>query len=50
MKIACILVHGSLFLDSICNVKYEAFFTIARPFFNTRNIFHDFFGISVFLK
>ena len=33
-----------LVLDCICNVKYETFFTIARPFFDTKNSFNDFFG------
>ena len=33
----------ALVLKSICFVKYEAFFTIARPFFDTRNFFHNFF-------
>ena len=39
-----------LVLDCICSVKYEAFFIVARPFFDTRNFFHDFFSTSVFLK
>ena len=37
-------------MDYICSVKYGAFFTIARPFLDTRNFFQDFFGSSVFLK
>ena len=45
--LARILVQGGLTLDCICNVKYEAFFIVARPFFNTRNSFHDFFLIQV---
>ena len=40
--LACILVQGDLILDYICNIKYGAFFTIARPFFNTRKKIHDF--------
>ena len=31
-------------MDYICNVKYGAFITIARPFFDLRIFFHDFFG------
>ena len=41
-------MQGGLVLDYICNVKYEAFFTIARPFLDRRNSFHDFFCTSVF--
>ena len=46
--LACIVVQGGLVLDHICNVIYGAFFTIARPFLDTRNFFHDFFLSSVF--
>ena len=37
-----------LLLDYICTVKYGAFFTIARPFLNRRNFFHDFFVLVLF--
>ena len=40
--LACILVQGSLVLDCIWSVKCGAFLTIARPFLDTRNFFHDF--------
>ena len=43
-------MQGSIVLDYICSVKYGAFFTIARPFLDTRNFFHDFFDISVFSR
>ena len=44
-------MQGGLILDYICNVKYGAFFTISRPFLNTRNFFHNyFFGTSVLFK
>ena len=36
-------MQGRLVLDCIWSVKYGAFFTIARPFFDTRNFFNDFF-------
>ena len=32
-----------LVLDYICSEKYEAFFTIARPFLDTRKKIHEFF-------
>ena len=32
-----------LVLDCICNAKYGAFFTLARPFLDTIKFFHDFF-------
>ena len=35
-NLACILVQGGIVLDCICNVKYEAFFIVARLFFDTR--------------
>ena len=30
-------------MDCICSVKYEAFFTVARPFLDARKKIHDFF-------
>ena len=33
-----------LVLNCIYSVKYGTFFTIARPFLDTSNLFHDFFG------
>ena len=48
--LACILVQGVLVLDCICSVKYGAFFTVARPFLDRRNLFHDFFCTSVFSR
>ena len=32
-------MQGGLVLDCICSVKYEAFFTIARPFLIEENFF-----------
>ena len=43
-------MQGGLVLDCICNVKYKAFFTIARPFLNRRNLFHDFFLLLIFFQ
>ena len=40
---------GNLVLDCICNVKYEAFFIVTRPFLDKKNSM-IFLGISVFLK
>ena len=38
-------------MDYSCNVKYGAFFTIARPFLDRRNFYHEFFfGTNVFLN
>ena len=41
---------GDLVLDCICNVKYGAIFTIARPFLDRRNAFSDFFFALVVSK
>ena len=43
-------MHFNLILDYICSIKYEAFFTIARSFLDTRKKINDFFGTIVFLK
>ena len=43
-------MQGGLVLDSICIVKYGAFFTIARPFFDTRVFLMIIFGTNVFLR
>ena len=40
--LACILVQGGLVLDSICSVKYGAFFSVARAFLDSKIFFHDF--------
>ena len=37
------LMQEGLVLECICNVKYGSFFTIARPFLDTKFFFHDFF-------
>ena len=37
-------MQGGLDLDYICFVKYGTFNTFARPFFDTRIFFNDFFG------
>ena len=43
-------MQGGLVLDCTCSVKYGAFFTVARPFLDRRNFFHDFFGYQCFFK
>ena len=43
-------MQGGLILDYICNIKYGAFFLIARPFLDTTIFFMIFFGTSVYLK
>ena len=43
-------MQGGLVLDCICSVKYGAFFTVARPFLNTKFFFHDFFWYFCFFK
>ena len=48
--LACIFVQGGLVLDCICSVKYGAFFTVAKPFLDTRNFFHNFFWYHCFFK
>ena len=37
--LACILVQEGLVLNCICSIIYEAFFSVARSFLNTRNSF-----------
>ena len=39
MKFGMHFSQKGLVLDCICNVKYGAFFTIARPFLDERNFF-----------
>ena len=41
-------MQGCLVLDCIYIVKYGAFFTIARPFLDTRNFFMIFFVLVFF--
>ena len=43
-------MQGSLVLNCICNVKYEAFFTLAMPFLDRKQNFMIFFGSGVFFK
>ena len=41
-------MQGGLVLDSICSVKYGAFFTIPRPFLDRRKFFMIFFVLVFF--
>ena len=42
--------RGGLVLDCSCSVNYGAFFTVARPFLDTRKKNHDFFFVLVFFQ
>ena len=42
-------MQGDIVLDYICNVKYGAFFTIARPFLDTKKNY-DFFWYQCVFK
>ena len=43
-------MQGGLVLDYICNVKYGAFFIVARAFLDRRIFFHDFCFVLVFFQ